>query len=464
MVENPDITRDAAVAPPPGRFFHWLHAAYFRGEGIRHFFTRRTRPAGVAVTVAMGCAALLGAAFSRGSIYQSFSVCLAMFSAGVVWSFLRRAGLSARRELPRHATAGVPMGYAVRVRNRGRFRIGRAWLLETPPDPRPDLESFHRFREPGEDERNRFDRVFAFFRWQWLVSKRRVFSANASAGELRAAGGREVTVRMEITPLRRGVIHLADLRVRLPDPCGLFQKCVPVEALPGSVLVLPRRYPLPPIRLPGGAAFNLTGETTSNTIGSSGEFVGLRDYRSGDPVRLIHWKSWARTGRPIVKELEDTFYPRYGLVLDTCSGEGGDDGFEDAVSVAASFAAGIDTSETLLDLMFVKNEAHRVTAGRGLERAEKLLEVLAGVTPEAGRDYRPLASLVLRHRDDLTSCVVILNGWDDGRSAFLDTLVRSGVVCVPILIGRGPKPSGAPGHWLECGQVARDLERLPEYL
>jgi uncharacterized protein (DUF58 family) len=464
MAENPDISGAAADAPPAGRFIRWLHGAYFRGEGIRHFLARRTRPAGAAVTIAMGCLAPLVAAYSRGPIYQSFSICFVLFTTGIIWSFARRARLTARRELPRHATVGVPVSYPVRVRNHGRFRIKRAWLMETPPDPRPDLAGFQRFREPGEDERNRFDRKFAYFRWQWLISKRRLFFASSAAGELRSDGGRESSIRMEITPLRRGVISLTDLRVRLPDPFGLFQKCVPVEAAPGTIVVLPRRYPLPPVRLPGSAAFNLSGETTSNTIGPSGEFVGLREYRSGDPVRLIHWKSWARTGRPIVKELEDTFYPRYGLVLDTCSNEGADPCFEDAVSVAASFAVGIDTSESLLDLMFVKNEAHRVTAGRGLERAEKLLEVLAGVTPEAVHDYHALSSLVLRHRDDLTSCVVIFNGWDDARRAFLDILVRAGVVCVPILIGRGLKPPGAPGHWLECGHIARDLKHLPQTL
>jgi uncharacterized protein (DUF58 family) len=196
----------------------------------------------------------------------------------------------------------------------------------------------------------------------------------------------------------------------------------------------------------------------------SGEFVGLREYRPGDPLRLIHWKSWARTGRPIVKELEDTFYPRYGLILDTLSPGGADAAFEDAVSVAASFAAAIDTRESLLDLMFVKNEAHIVTAGRGLERAEKLLEVLAGVTPERTTDFTALASLVIRHRDDLTSCLVILNGWDETRSEFLTTLTRTGIVCAPVIIGKGPPPAGVPGHWLESGHIARDLKRLPTRL
>jgi hypothetical protein len=132
--------------------------------------------------------------------------------------------------------------------------------------------------------------------------------------------------------------------------------------------------------------------------------------------------------------------------------------------VAASFAETIDTSESLLDLMFIKNKAHIVTAGRGVERAEKLLEVLAGVTPTRTGDHKLLAQLVLRHSDDLTSCVVILNGWDTSRADLLQTLSRGGIVCVPILIGHGPRPAGAPGYWLESGHIARDLKQLPSRL
>ena len=43
----------------------------------------------------------------------------------------------------------------------------------------------------------------------------------------------------------------------------------------------------------------------------------------------------------------------------------------------------------------------------------------------------------------------------------VQALTRGGVVCVPILIGRGQRPAGAPGHWLESGHIARDLKRLP---
>ena len=114
--------------------------------------------------------------------------------------------------------------------------------------------------------------------------------------------------------------------------------------------------------------------------------------------------------------------------------------------------------------MFVKDEAHIVTAGRGVERAEKLLEVLAGVTPQRSGDFHSLARLVLRHRDDLTSCLVILNGWDDLRAELLRELDQGGVPCVPIVIGSGPRPDGVPGYWLESGHIARDLMSLPDRL
>jgi uncharacterized protein (DUF58 family) len=450
--------------PQADKFYLWLHRTYFRTSGIHHFVSRRLRPAGIALGLVFVLATCLGIGHERTSIYQLFSLSFAMMLLGLPWAMIRRAGLEARREVPRHATAGEPLRYAVWIRNTGKHRLARAWFSESPPDPRPSVAEFTLLREPGEEERNRFDRHFAWFRWQWLLLRNRLFTEIPSQDELRLKPGQQSRVFMEITPLRRGVIRLHDLRVLLPDPFGLFQKCVKVKAPAATLMVLPRRFPLPPIELPGGAAYKISGETNTNAIGNSGEFVGLRDYRPGDPVRQIHWKSWARTGRPIVKELEDTHYPRYGLILDTLSTERTDVSFEEAVSVAASFASAIDTSESLLDLMFVKNEAHIVTAGRGLARAEKLLEVLAGVTPERAGDFKSLAQLVLRHREDLTSCLVILNGWDDLRAALLHTLEQAGVVCAPIIIGRGPQPAGVPGHWLESGHIARDLKRLPARL
>ncbi|MEI7912246.1 MAG: DUF58 domain-containing protein [Verrucomicrobiota bacterium] len=448
-------------APHSAAFLRLLHFSYFHSSSGGHFFLRRVCPAGFGLGAVLLLGGILGLGQPRESVFELFSLAFGMGLLGLPLVLLRRAALSARREIPRHATVGEPIRYSVHVKNIGRRRLRRAWLAESAPDSRPGLAEFSLQREPGEDERNRFDRSFAYYRWQWLLERKRWFTGGDSPDELRLAAGGHGQVTIELTPLRRGVIRLTDLRVLLPDPLSLFQRCRKVSAPAATLTVLPRRYPLPPIELPGSARFQIGGEMTGNAIGNSGEFVGLRDYRPGDPLRQIHWKSWARTGRPIVKELEDTFYPRYGLVLDTFPNDGAGAVFEDAVAVAASFAATIDTRESLLDLMFIKDQAHVVTAGRGLARAEKLLEVLAAVEPEPRPGFDVLARLVLRHRDELTSCLVVFAGWDDTRAGFMRRLARGGVSCAAIVVGSGSAPAGLPGHWVECGHLARDLRRLP---
>jgi uncharacterized protein (DUF58 family) len=451
-------------APHSAAFLRVLHRAYFHGSSVGHFFLRRVCPAGIGLAVVLVLGGVLGVGQPRPSVYELFSLAFGMALLGLPLAWLRRASLAAKREIPRHATVGQPLRYTLHVSQTGRRRLRRAWLMETPPDPRPSLTEFSSQREPGEEERNGFDRTFAYYRWQWLMSRKRLFTGGLSPDELNLGVGGQTKVMVEITPHRRGVIRLNDLRVVLPDPLSLFQRCCKVKAPAATLTVLPRRYPLPPIELPGSARFQVGGEVTGNAIGNAGEFVGLRDYRDGDPLRLIHWRSWARTGRPIVKELEDTYYPRYGLVLDTFPTSGPGELFEDVVAVAASFAAAIDTRESLLDLMFIKDQAHIVTAGRGLAKAEKLLEVLAAVEPAPQPGFETLTRLVLRHGDELTSCLVIFAGWDETRAAFLRGLARSGIICAAITIGHGPPPAGLPGPWIECGHLARDLRRLPTRL
>ncbi len=450
--------------PHSAAFLRLLHRAYFHGSGIGHYFMRRVCPAGIGLAVVLMLGGVLGVGQPRHSVYALFSLAFGMGLLALPLAWLRRASLTVSRELPRHGTVGTPLRYTLHVTHTGRHRLRHAWLLETTPDARPSLMEFSSQREPGEDERNAFDRTFIYYRWQWLMSRKRLFAGGAAALPLDLVAGGQAKVGVELTPRRRGVIRLNDLRVLLPDPFCLLQRCRKVPAPAATLTVLPRRYPLPPIELPGNARFEIGGDVTGNSIGNSGEFVGLRDYRPGDPLRQIHWKSWARTGRPIVKELEDTYYPRYGLVLDTFPEAGPGPLFEDGISVAASFAAAITTGESLLDLMFIKDQAHVVTAGRGLAKAEKLLEVLAAVEPEPVPGFETLARLVLRHGDELTSCLVIFAGWDETRAAFLRQLARGGITCAAIIIGHGPPPAAIPGHWLECGYLARDLRRLPRRL
>ena len=185
--------------------------------------------------------------------------------------------------------------------------------------------------------------------------------------------------------------------------------------LPQTVLVLPKRYPLPPLALPGGMKYQEGGVALASHVGQSQEFVSLRDYRHGDPLRHIHWRSWAKAGKPIVNEHEDEFFVRHALVLDTFMAAPQSDLFEEAVAVAASFACTVPTQESLLDLLFVGAQAYCFTAGRGLAHSTQLLEVLAGVRPCADQPFRTLEVLVLNHIASTSGCVCVFVEWNEER-------------------------------------------------
>lgn len=444
----------------PKRFLI-LHAFYNRGAAVQHWFAQRIRPAGAACLMAVCFAAFMSIGQPKDSIFQIFCFSLGLLTLAFCWVIFRSAKLKATHRLPSHATVGEPVNYSVVVENTGKRKLRSVLLAQIPPDPRPTSTEFSFLKEPGEDTRNIFDRTMVYYRWQWLMSRKKGFTATESSriGEL--GRGEKLRLPMSLVPHRRGVIAMNQLRALLPDPLGFFQKCKEVESYPDRLVVLPRRYRLPRISMPGEAAFHIGGEQTGNATGSAGEFVGLRDYRPGDPLRQIHWKSWAHTGKPVVKELEDTFYPRYALVLDTFAGSPDENIFEEIVSVAASFVVGLDRNDTLLDLMFIADKAHTVTSGRGMGKAEMLLEVLAGVSLDGEERFDTLSRTVSSHRRHMTSCLVILNGWDAKRAKFVSSLLKSGITCVPFAVGHGKRPPDFAGHWLESGEIERDLLRLP---
>src|SRR5208283_4263017 len=224
-------------------------------------------------------------------------------------------------------------------------------------------------------------------------------------GEIPALSPRgEGEVRMEILPLRRGVIRFTGTSVARTDPLGLFRSCVNVPASQ-AVLILPKRYLLPPIALPGSMKYQEGGVALAANVGRSDEFVALRDYRRGDPVRHIHWRSWAKAGRPIVKEFEDEFFVRHALVLDTFTAEPQSEILEEAVSVAASFVCTVLSQESLLDLLFVGAESYCFTAGRGLGHTDRMLEILAGVRACRDQPFPALEHLVLSHVSAVSGCV-----------------------------------------------------------
>ncbi|MCI5147453.1 MAG: DUF58 domain-containing protein, partial [Candidatus Electrothrix sp. AR3] len=119
--------------------------------------------------------------------------------------------------------------------------------------------------------------------------------------------------------------------------------------------------------------------------------------------------------------------------------------FEEAVSLAASFASTVQTSESLLDLMFVGTEAYCFSSGRGLAHADRMMEILACVQPCHDKPFADLLPMLFNHASLLSGCICILLSWDDERKKAVKTLQSLGVPLKVVIISEGKENNFDPG-------------------
>lgn len=428
--------------------FHILYRFYRITSWMRYRVARRLTPAGWLVLIALLASGLMSIDTDNTVAYQAFTPLLSLLLLSVAFSWFFRVRFSATRVLPRFGTAGQPFTYNVHLRNNESRTQRDLTLFEHLADPRPGFQEW-KARQLALERRARS------FRFDQQRRSNSFKPARIKSVPVPEAGpNQEVETNVELTPLRRGAIRFNGVTLARPDPFGLFYAFQQVPSAQ-TMLILPKRYPLPQIALPGSMKYQQGGVALASNVGQSDEFVALRDYRRGDPLRHLHWRSWAKAGKPIVKEFEDEFFVRHALVLDTCTEEPNSEVFEEAVSVAASFACTIPLQETLLDLLFIGTQAYCFTAGRGLGHEDQMLEILASVTSRGDRPFSALEHLVLEHAALVSGCICVLLAWDEQRRAFIRKLQALGVPLLVMVV-----TDIARGETLEPGPMKNEPDRF----
>ena len=434
---------------------------------------RRFTLAGIWVLGILFASALLGLDTSRTMTYQISTFLLSILMLSILFSRFYHGRFSVERKIPKWATARVPLKYSFLIKNKMKKAQRGLIYTENLRDPRPSFEEFSANYSPeprvGDAQKTSTEVPLSEYRrWQWMLRHREI-------GEPREqdlpvlAPGTELELRSEILPLKRGKLTFESVLISRPDPFGLFKSVVTLP-LHQSVWVLPKRYRIPNIQLPGLRKYQRGGVAFSSSVGDSEEFASLRDYRPGDPLQRIHWKSWARMGKPIVKEYQEEFFVRHALILDTFSNLPFSDRFEEAVSIAASYVSSFETMESLLDLMFVGKESYCFTSGRGQGGPEKMLEVLASVELCPEKLFKSLHHSVINHAPALSGCICVFLTWDQERR---DLIAQLKALDVPVLVfvicesrdsqkmDLGPM-AGTPEyfHPLHLGKIQEGLTRL----
>ena len=181
----------------------------------------------------------------------------------------------------------------------------------------------------------------------------------------------------------RGKFEIGPVQLRVADSFGLVEL---ERAASGRTIfvVTPRVVPLS--RTVIGRTWAGEGEGRARLTSTAGEDdVIPREYRDGDELRRVHWRSTARYGELMVRREEQRWRNRATIFLDSRSrshmGTGMASSFEAAVSAAAS--VGVHISREGLTGQFVTDVA---TVRSGPLFPDVLLDTLAVISPSASRN------------------------------------------------------------------------------
>lgn len=238
-----------------------------------------------------------------------------------------------------------------------------------------------------------------------------------------------IDVRRIYRSRRRGVATLGDMRLRLTGRLGLVERQARVRgsqtiAIEPALVGLKRT-----LRLAASERWRDLGVRHTRRRGGLSEFESLREHVSGDDLRVVDWKAFAKRGRPIVRQYQEERGQELILVFDcgrrmaatTAEGEGAAgresrapiDGWtklDHALDCGLQIAAvALQRGDRVGALAFGDRPLAWLPPARGAAQLERLRDALFALTPSTDESNleRALRELALRHRR--RAMVVILS-------------------------------------------------------
>jgi uncharacterized protein (DUF58 family) len=372
----------------------------------------------------MGGLALMGLDTLSSQIFSLFAVVAAMGAVAAVFAFLPRPRVRIESRLPQRATALTPISVKALLVNESKINF-------------PDLQ-FCFTRPAGSGDKVVFKPLENY---------------------LSLPAGRSVELTAEFQAMKRGRYLLRGPSVRSTDPLRLATTRATAED-DQVLLVYPRYYSMEEFTVPLGRRYQPGGIPLSSSTGDAIEFVGTREYRQGDPVKNIHWKSWARRGEPVVKEFEEEYFCRIAIILDTFLPKRPSpaelSAFESAISVVASIADHFSRGEYIVDILAAGPDIYEVSAGRSLAYLENILDVLSCLDPCGQPPFEGIGPALFDKLAQITTVVAVLLDWDAPRENFLRRVKSLGTSVRAIIVHQGETHQ----PWQHAGEELDEVSHL----
>jgi uncharacterized protein (DUF58 family) len=161
-----------------------------------------------------------------------------------------------------------------------------------------------------------------------------------------------------------------------------------------------------------------SGEQRARATGAGTEIFQLREYRRGDPLRLIDWKASARRGRPISRDMTEDQHLEIVVAVDAGRASGLAAGEVDRLSLYINVAARLaqraaELGDAVGLVVFAAQPIAALAPARGDAGVARIRKLLSACRVDAGESNPVLAAARIRTLTHRRSLVVLLTDLED---------------------------------------------------
>lgn len=203
--------------------------------------------------------------------------------------------------------------------------------------------------------------------------------------------GRSATREMQSRLLKRGLVHQARIRFESCFPLGLWSTRKEAESRL-EMTIFPRSVPPKVFEDPNLMTLLEANEAESTLTDWDGDFHGLREFQSGDRVKLIHWPTSARSRHLVVRQFDRRRPSRVSLVFHSIRPDSKPqpaDVFESALELLCGMLLQLQESGIPVDLIASFNEWQKLPTDSP-EHLDAALLTLATAKRKAERNFDSL--------------------------------------------------------------------------
>lgn len=255
---------------------------------------------------------------------------------------------------------------------------------------------------------------------------------------------------------KRGRYLLGPYKIYFFDPLGIFF-LKKTYILKSELYVYPKTFKIHRFPMLSKGVLPWFGIDTTQSSGDDDEFFGTREYRSGDPVKKIHWISTARKNKLIVKQFQRQLFFRATIIFNLEKsknyGEGKETVAEYIIKIAASVARYLVGQGVAVEVIAHAVDLVHMPFNKGGEHLEDIFKFLTIAEAESNITLGEIFEQFSHYISDSSTLIVIMIDKDWEYLSAMLPLEKRNIRLIPLILSSATFLSS-----FDKGELLKDMK------